>query len=62
MKSVSMETFVKLKNMADRTTASDGSAPFTPVENVCFLEEFNSYKDILLGKFLEECNNTKNFQ
>ena len=24
---------------------------------MCLLEEFNNYKDILLGKFSEECNN-----
>lgn len=31
-------------------TASNHSAPFTLAENVCLLEKFNSYKDILLGK------------
>ena len=43
--------------MADQVTASNHSAPFTPTESMFLLEEFNSYKDILLGKFNKECNN-----
>ncbi|KAL2087247.1 hypothetical protein ACEWY4_018306 [Coilia grayii] len=35
------------------------SVPFTHSENLAILEEFNSYKGILLGKFNEECSNKK---
>ncbi|XP_026076046.1 uncharacterized protein LOC113054602 [Carassius auratus] len=46
--------------MADRVSAFNRSVQFTPAENMCLLEEYNSYKDILLGKFSGgECSNKK---
>ena len=45
--------------MADRVRAFNRSVQFTPVENMSLLEEYNSYKDILLGKFNGECSNKK---
>ncbi|XP_060797941.1 uncharacterized protein LOC132899907 [Neoarius graeffei] len=38
---------------------SNRSVPFTHSENLAILEEFNSYKGVLLGKFNEECTNKK---
>lgn len=48
--------------MADQDTTSNRLTLFTPAENVCLLEEFNSYKDVLFGKFNEMCNKKKNLQ
>ncbi|XP_060756004.1 uncharacterized protein LOC132867220 [Neoarius graeffei] len=38
---------------------SGRSVPYSHSENLAILEEFNSYKDVLLGKFSEECSNKK---
>ncbi len=35
------------------------SGQFTPAEDLCLLEEFNSHKGIFLGKFSEMCNDMK---
>jgi len=45
--------------MADRVSAFNSSVQFTPAENMCLLEEYNHYKDILLGIFSGECSNKK---
>ena len=45
--------------MADRVSTYNRSVQFTPVENMCLLEEYNSYTDILLGKISGECSNKK---
>ncbi|XP_051980727.1 uncharacterized protein LOC127642006 [Xyrauchen texanus] len=45
--------------MADRVSAFNRSVQFTPAENMCLLEEYNIYKDILFGKFNGECSNKK---
>ncbi len=42
--------------MVDQVTAS---AQFTPAENLCLLEEFGIYKDFLIRKFSEGCNNKR---
>jgi len=45
--------------MADRVSAFNYSVQFTPVENVCLFEDYNTYKDILIWKFCRECSNKK---
>jgi len=45
--------------MVDRISAFNRSVQFTPAEDMCVLGEYNSYKDILLGKFSGECSNKK---
>lgn len=45
--------------MADQSNVSNLSAMFSTSEDVCHLEEFNSCKDILLGKFINKCSNNK---
>ena len=47
-----MKTFFENKQMSDRDR-------FTLAENMCLSEELNSCKDISLGKFIQESNNTK---
>ena len=38
---------------------NSGLSGFTHSENLCILDEFNSSKDTLLGKFNQECSNKK---
>jgi len=45
--------------MSDRVSTFNRSMEFLPAENMCLLEENNSYREILLGKFREECSNKK---
>lgn len=45
--------------MVDEALASSCKAPVTLAENVCLVEEFNIYKDVVLRKFGNECDNNR---